>query len=132
MMAESGNWQQATDGYREALRRNPRHPVALNNLADLLARREGDPSEALNLAEQAGRLMPDAPEVIDTLAYTYLRKGMAGNAVASYRKLMDRLPKPGRERIQARIERIEHGDLSGALADARDDATTVTGAGLRM
>ena len=117
MMAESGDWDQASRGYREALRRDPRHPLALNNLADLLARRGGDLSEALNLAERAGRLLPDAPEVIDTLAHTYLRKGMTANAVASYRKLMDRVPKPERARIQARIEQIERGDAAGALAD---------------
>ena len=117
MMAESGDWDQASRGYREALRRDPRHPLALNNLADLLARRGGDLSEALNLAERAGRLLPDAPEVIDTLAHTYLRKGMTANAVASYRKLMDRVPKPERARIQARIEQIERGDAAGVLAD---------------
>ncbi len=118
MMAESGDWKQASEGYREALRRNPKNPLALNNLADLLARHNGDLSEALNLAEQAGRLMPDAPEVIDTLAFAYLRKGMTGNAVASYRKLLDRLPGPERVRLQARIEKIERGDIAGALADA--------------
>lgn len=124
MMAEGGDWKQAAEGYREALRRDAKNPMALNNLADLLVRNNGDLSEALNLAEQAGRLMPDAPEVMDTLAYTYLRKGMGGNAVASYRKLLERLPGPERSRIQARIDRIERGDLSGALADA--------GSGFRM
>ena len=117
MMAESGDWDQASRGYREALQRDPRHPLALNNLADLLARRGGDLSEALNLAERAGRLLPDAPEVIDTLAHTYLRKGMTANAVASYRKLMDRLPKPERARIEARIEQIERGEAAMVLAD---------------
>ena len=116
MMAESGDWDQASQGYREALQRAPRHPLALNNLADLLARRGGDLSEALNLAERAGRLLPDAPEVIDTLAHTYLRKGMTANAVASYRKLMDRLPKPERARIQARIDQIERGEAAAVLA----------------
>ena len=131
MMAEAGDWQQATSGYREALRRSPKNPVALNNLADLLTRRNGDLSEALNLAEQAGRILPDAPEVIDTLAFAYLRKGMSGNAVASYRKLLERVPKPQRERIQGRIARIERGDLSGALTEA-GEAGTLPGAGLRM
>ena len=122
MLAEGGDWRDASRSYREALRRDPRNPLTLNNLADLLTRRGGDLSEALNLAEQAGRLMPDAPEVIDTLAHAYLRKGMTGNAVASYRKLMDRLPGPERGRIQARIERIERGDVSGALAEAGGSA----------
>ena len=122
MVAEAGDWADATRGYREALRRDPLNPVALNNLADLLTRRGGDLSEALNLAEQAGRLMPDAPEVIDTLAHAYLRKGMTGNAVASYRKLLDRLPAPERVRIQARIERIESGDVTGALAETGGSA----------
>jgi predicted Zn-dependent protease/uncharacterized protein involved in exopolysaccharide biosynthesis len=125
LMAEAGDWKRASEGYREALRRDPRNPLALNNLADLLTRNNGDLTEALTLAEQAGRLMPDAPEVIDTLAHAYLRKGMTGNAVASYRKLMERLPGPERARIGARIERIERGDLSGALSEA-------AAAGLRM
>lgn len=118
LMAEAGNWQQASAAYREALKRNPKNPLALNNLADLLTRHEGDRTEALTLAEQAGRLMPDAPEVIDTLALAYLRKGMTGSAVASYRRLMERLPAPERARVQARIERIEKGDVTGALTEA--------------
>lgn len=119
MMAESGDWEQARAGYREALRREPRNPIALNNLADLLSRRGGDLSEALNFAEQAGRMLPDAPEVIDTLAYVYLQKGMMRNAIASYQKLMDRVPGPERGRIRTRIERIERGDVAGVLAETR-------------
>ena len=126
LISEAGEWEQAAQAYREALKREPGHPVALNNLADLITRHgSGDLSEALTLAEQAGRIWPDAPEVMDTLAFVYLRKGMATNAAASYRKLMERLPGKDRARLAARVERIERGDLAGALAEA-------AGAGSRL
>ena len=118
LIAEAGAWEQAALAYREALKREPGNPVALNNLADLITRHGGgDLSEALTLAEQAGRVWPDAPEVMDTMAFIYLRKGMATNAAASYRKLMERVPGKERARLAARVERLERGDLAGVLAE---------------
>lgn len=119
LISEAGEWEQAAQAYREAIKREPGNPVALNNLADLITRHGGgDLSEALTLAEQAGKVWPDAPEVIDTMAFIYLRKGMATNAAASYRKLMERVSGRDRAKLAARVERIERGDLAGALAEA--------------
>jgi tetratricopeptide (TPR) repeat protein len=75
----------AVAAYRMALRRDPEHPVALNNLASLLldeARLEpGSILEALELATEAHRLFPDNPVIADTLGWACFRDQKYGRAI---------------------------------------------------
>jgi hypothetical protein len=78
-------------GFREVVNRNPNSPVALNNLACLLAT-VGDPSlrdgaEAVRLAERARELTDSQnTSVLSTLAAAYAENGRFDEAVATAEK----------------------------------------------
>ncbi|MDW8444359.1 MAG: tetratricopeptide repeat protein [Acetobacteraceae bacterium] len=75
-LERTGNIPGAVAAYRNALARAPSDPVALNNLAWLLALGAGDAAEALALARRAADLLPGDPNVATTL----------GEALAPYRR----------------------------------------------
>jgi predicted Zn-dependent protease len=57
----------------------PSNPIILNNLAWLL--RDRDPEQALQYAEQAYRLSPEDPALLDTLGALLLGRGDSGRAL---------------------------------------------------
>lgn len=61
----------AETAYRAALKDDPGHSRALNNLAYLLAVDRGKPTEALPLAQEAYRRTPNSPAVMDTLGWIH-------------------------------------------------------------
>lgn len=67
--------------YQAAIKARPDNPVALNNLAWLLATHKNDPSAALPLAERALRKSGPNPIILDTLGWTYYLKGDFDKAV---------------------------------------------------
>jgi tetratricopeptide (TPR) repeat protein len=82
MLEESvGNHGAALAEFRKAVDNQPDSPIALNNLAYVLAEHAGKPDEALKLAEKAVSLAPDNPDVQDTLGWVLYRKGLYANAV---------------------------------------------------
>jgi Flp pilus assembly protein TadD len=68
----------AIDQYRSVLDLVPEQPVALNNLAMLIA--EDQPEEALALAERGLALRPDDPAFMDTVGLVLLQLGQAERA----------------------------------------------------
>ncbi len=82
---------EARNAYEAALSLKPDAPVALNNLAWLLATCEDeslrDPVRALVLAEQAAALDPTS-HVLDTLAESYFVNGRHAEAVATARRAL--------------------------------------------
>jgi Flp pilus assembly protein TadD len=64
-MTEHGDLDDARELLEQIYDEHPGNPVVLNNLAWLL--RDSDPARALNYAEQAHRLFPDDPALMDTL-----------------------------------------------------------------
>ena len=54
--------------YRAVLAKDPKHLVALNNLAALMTE-AGDLSQAVSLGEQAVAIAPNEPHILDTLAW---------------------------------------------------------------
>ena len=73
VLAESGQISRAEADFREAARRDPADPVALENLARAVYHREGYRESAV-LFEQLARLQPDRAEVWKTLGAIYLYK----------------------------------------------------------
>lgn len=74
---KKGEFEKATQKYREILTLAPRFALAANNLAYLLAERVsgGDLDEALKLAQVAKTELPRESGVADTLAWVYFRRG---------------------------------------------------------
>lgn len=65
---QRGDVVQAEENYRKSLSLDPRQAVAMNNLAMIILRRNGDLHEATQLAIGAVKERPDVPAFYDTLA----------------------------------------------------------------
>jgi tetratricopeptide (TPR) repeat protein len=70
-----GQWQKAQELYKEALQLQPDFPLASNNLAYLMLEHGENSDVALSLAQTARKELPDNPNVADTLAWAYYKKG---------------------------------------------------------
>ncbi len=87
-----GSSDEAEKALREALKINPNHIKALNNLAYLLAVTRNRPADALPFAERADRLAPNVPQVLDTLGYVYTLLGRNKEALPLLEKAATLLP----------------------------------------
>lgn len=108
--ASGGNWDEAEKSYRLALKRNPRNPEAMNNLAYALTER-GRGAEALEWAAKALAVEPDNPAFRGTMARALSRTGRKAEALALVRRTLLDLPPgdPRREKLHA---------LQGQITDA--------------
>ncbi len=69
-----GRHEESITLYREMLRQNPQHAVALNNLAWLLSYQSQSQTEALTLIEQALAIYGPQVAFLDTRGMIYLRR----------------------------------------------------------
>ncbi|MBK6589221.1 MAG: tetratricopeptide repeat protein [Acidobacteria bacterium] len=81
-----GNSAEAEKAYRRALEMAPDASIAANNLAWLIADKQGNLDEALQLATLAVSKGQSTPGFYDTLGWVYLQKGLASPAVEQFRK----------------------------------------------
>jgi tetratricopeptide (TPR) repeat protein len=80
----SGNTDRAVELYEAALAEDPDLAGAKNDLAFVLARAGRDLDRALQLAQEAQQALGTSPQVIDTLGYVMLRRGLAGPAAEQF------------------------------------------------
>ena len=73
---------EAEAGYRRVLELQPRHLLAMNNLATILAEQPGREGDALAQIDQAIELVGPQPVLLDTKGMVLLEKGRADEAVA--------------------------------------------------
>ncbi len=78
--------------YERALQTSPDHPLAANNLAYLLLEHGGNVDVALSLAQVARSGMPQSPNVADTLAWAYYRKGAFTLAIGLLQEAVKDVP----------------------------------------
>jgi len=76
-----GAMQRAIEYYRKTIDLSPNNAIALNNLAYVLAETSADLDEALALVRRARALLPDEPNIADTLAYVYLKQNLIDAAI---------------------------------------------------
>lgn len=91
----AGRYSEATQVYQATIKMDPNNSnaaVSMNNLAFILAEHGGDLDQALTWAQRAKQLLPDLPEVSDTLGTIYLRKNLTGDAVDIFKGLVDKVP----------------------------------------
>ncbi len=116
-----GRMERAEAAYREALVWRADFPEVLNNLAWLLAsERDECLPEAQSLAEQARRLLPGDPGVLDTVGWIQYLAGEIEAAVESLEKAgscLGETREPGTEAIfyHLGVARDAAGDHCGAL-----------------
>jgi beta-lactamase regulating signal transducer with metallopeptidase domain/lipoprotein NlpI len=111
---KAGRWREAEDEYQAVLRIDPNNGVSLNNLAYLLSQHSGDPDLALSYAQRAAQLMPQMPEISDTLGTICLAKGMIDEALATFRRILQNSP-AGAEHLALRL--VENGQRDAVWAD---------------
>jgi Flp pilus assembly protein TadD len=81
LMEGQGDKAGAQQRYERAVQLDPNAAVAANNLAWMYAQSGSRLDVALQHAQNAKRLLPNVPEVNDTLGYIYYKMDLAGLAV---------------------------------------------------
>lgn len=102
----------AAAAYEQALKLAPDHVTALNNLAWL--NRDKAPMKAIDLAQQAYRLAPKDPLVLDTLGMLTLKNGDANSAVSLLRNAIARAPDDAQIRLHLAAALIRQGKTGEA------------------
>jgi tetratricopeptide (TPR) repeat protein len=81
LRSRQGEFDESIGLYRRALSHNPNHALAMNNLAYLLAVKEGNGTEALALLNRAEAIVGPLPELFDTRAVVLLTLKQADQAI---------------------------------------------------
>ncbi len=82
MLAEAtGDQNKAIAYYQKSLQLQPEQPTVQNNLAYLMAENGQNTDVALTLAQSAQRAAPNSPDITDTLAWVYYKKGVYTSAL---------------------------------------------------
>lgn len=110
----AGRKQEARRAYEHTLKLDASNGVALNNLAFLIAEHGGDLDQALTYAQRARQLLPNLPEVADTLGWVYLKKNMYDSAVDIFADLARKEPNHSTYHFHLGMALSRKGDLAGA------------------
>jgi tetratricopeptide (TPR) repeat protein len=111
-----GNRSEAIKQYRKALDVQHDNLMALNNLAYDLAEYENQPDEALQHAQRAAELAPEAPAIQDTLGWVLYHKGLYSAALPYLEKAAEKEPS-ARRKCHLAMVYSKLGDPERALKD---------------
>jgi tetratricopeptide (TPR) repeat protein len=89
---KQNNYPKAMLNYREALKINPQYAEAANNLAWLIGETGGNLDEALEFARMAKQKKPENLSILDTLGWTYYRRGAYRSAVDTLKECVAKKP----------------------------------------
>jgi len=78
--------------YRAALKVNPDFAPAANNLAYLMVEQGKDLNEALGHAQKAKELLPDDPNIMDTLGWVLYKKKLYPSAIREFEDALKKNP----------------------------------------
>ncbi len=87
-----GNWPKAQELYRKSLQVRPGYPPAANDLAYLMLNHGGNIDVALALVQDVRQVMPNSPDVADTLAWAYYKKGVYSTAIDLLKEALKKAP----------------------------------------
>jgi len=114
------------DAWERALKKNPRDPQAMNNVAACLLLRGGDTRRALKLSSEALAASPGSIFFADTHALALAKGGRTTEALAIH----ERLPKRRLSNAEFALNYATVLDLAGRKADAAAVISNLTGVGL--
>ncbi len=126
LLASETRYEEARPYLERSVELDPENPVALNNLAFVLAELGTDLDRAMNLAQRAMTLDPDNPDFSDTLALVYIRRRLNQNAITLLRQLTAQHPNRADYRYHLALAYHQNGDLE----PARRELKAALGAGL--
>jgi Flp pilus assembly protein TadD len=92
LYGELGRTDVARQYYEHTLKLDANDPLALNNLAYLLAENNGDLNEALSYAQKAKQRLPTFTEITDTLGWIYMKKNLPDSAIDNFKTLVVQAP----------------------------------------
>ena len=92
--------------------KDPRNAVALNDLA--WAQVQAKKPESLQNAGRAAFLLPNAPNVLDTLGMAQLQAGKRDEGIASLRAAINLAPNAALPRLHLAEHLVASGDRKGA------------------
>ena len=110
MYDSAGQKEQARPLYEQVLKIQPDHPIALNNLAYMLAESGADLDQALTMAQRAKQKLPSDDNVADTLGWIYIKKNLSDSAISIFQELTRKEPQRS----------VYHFHLAMALAQKGD------------
>jgi tetratricopeptide (TPR) repeat protein len=116
----AGRVQEAKQVYEAALKLDPTNAVVLNNLAFLMAESSNDLDQALTLAQRAKQLLPNLPEVSDTLGWIYLKKNLSDNAISIFREIVAKVPNHTTYRYHLAMALSQKGDKPQAIKELNE------------
>ncbi len=106
--------QEAKQVARKALAASPKDPVAMNNLAYLLAETGDTLDEAYKLARGAVEQAPTNPVFLDTLGFVYLKRDQNDEALDIFNGLIRRFPDDPAAAYHTGIAWYQKGDRARA------------------
>jgi tetratricopeptide (TPR) repeat protein len=119
----TGSHDQSRPFYQKVLQREPDNPMALNNLAYIMAEQGTDLDQALTMVQKAKQKLPNNPEVSDTLGWIYIKKNLSDNAIGIFRDLVTKYPERSTFQYHLAMAYYQKGDkpqakklLQGALS----------------
>jgi tetratricopeptide (TPR) repeat protein len=121
----TGRPAEAEARYRQALKREPFNPVAVNNLSWLLAQRKESAAEAVALIGKAVEARGPRAELLDTRAVAHLTLGQTQQALADLEQALADAPTPAKYFHLARSHHMARNPEA-----ARQALTRATAAGL--
>jgi tetratricopeptide (TPR) repeat protein len=119
-----GQKKEAKAAYKDALRIESENPIALNNLAYIIAESVGgDLDEALTLAQRANQKLPQVAEIADTLGWIYLKKNLPDNALEIFKSNVSKVPKNSTYRYHLGMALFQKGDKMRAKQELQTALT---------
>jgi tetratricopeptide (TPR) repeat protein len=124
MLTVAGRKNEARTACENALRVDSENPIALNNLAYVIAESAGgDLNEALTFAQRANRKLPQQPDIADTLGWIYLKKNLPDNALEIFQANVARAPANARYRYHLGMALYQKGDKAHAKQELQTALT---------
>jgi tetratricopeptide (TPR) repeat protein len=106
--------EQAESQYQKTLAIDPRSAVAANQLAWLYVSSNRNLDEALQLAQTARELLPDNPNVGDTLGWIFVKKNMAERAIPILEASAKKAPDDPEIHYHLGVAYVQSGDFTKA------------------
>jgi tetratricopeptide (TPR) repeat protein len=114
-----GKKKEATDSYNKVLAIDPDNPLALNNLAFMMADSGANLDQAMTWAERAKKRAPSNADISDTLGYVYYRKNLNSEALRIFRQLSQEHPQNYQFHLHLAMALLKNGEKQAA----KDEAT---------
>ena len=124
MYERKGDVAQAQQAYEKVLALSPRFAPAANNLAWLYSEHGGDKERALQLAQTAKELVPDDPQISDTLGWILYKRGLYQRARSLLKESVTKLPDNPEVQYHFGMAALKAGDREGARVALRTAAAS--------